>query len=168
MTKTHYKAILADLDGTVNRGDVLISGVEAIYRDLSESGVQWLFLSNNARLSASDLALKLRKLGIPVSEQQVINSASALIHTLQREHTGQRFMVVGEAGLIRAIEEAGATVSEYSANVDIVVVALDKSFTYKSSRGPTWPFRMVRSCGLQTLTPRFRFPAVFIPGQGAL
>lgn len=44
MTKTHYKAILADLDGTVNRGDVLISGVESIYRDLSERGVQWLFL----------------------------------------------------------------------------------------------------------------------------
>ena len=90
MTKTNYKAILADLDGTVNRGDVLIAGVEAIYRDFSESGVQWLFLSNNAGLSASDLALKLRKLGIPVSEQQVINSASALLHTIQREHIGTK------------------------------------------------------------------------------
>ncbi len=168
MTKTHYKAILADLDGTVNRGDVLIAGVEAIYRDLSESGVQWLFLSNNAGLSASDLALKLRKLGIPVSEQQVINSASALIHTIQREHIGQRFMVVGEAGLIRAIEEAGGTVSDDSANVDIVVVALDKSFTYEKLKRAHMAIQNGALLWATNLDPTFPVPGGFHPGAGSL
>jgi HAD superfamily hydrolase (TIGR01450 family) len=168
MTKTHYKAILADLDGTVNRGDALISGVEAIYRDLSESGVQWLFLSNNARLSASDLALKLRKLGIPVSEQQVINSASALIHTIQREHIGQSFMVVGEAGLIRAIEEAGGKVSDDSANVDIVVVALDKSFTYEKLKRAHLAIQNGALLWATNLDPTFPVPGGFHPGAGSL
>jgi len=168
MTKTHYQAILADLDGTVNRGDVLIAGVEAIYRDLSESGVQWLFLSNNARLSASDLALKLRKLGIPVSAQQVINSASALIHTLQREHIGQKFMVVGEAGLIRAIEEAGGTVSDDSANVDIVVVALDKSFTYEKLKRAHMAIQTGALLWATNLDPTFPVPGGFHPGAGSL
>jgi HAD superfamily hydrolase (TIGR01450 family) len=168
MTKTHYKAILADLDGTVNRGDVLITGVEAIYRDLSERGVRWLFLSNNARLSASDLALKLRKLGIPVSEHQVINSASALIHALRLEPTRQKFMVVGEAGLIRAIEAAGGTISDDSASADIVVVALDKGFTYEKLKRAHLAIQNGALLWATNLDATFPVPEGFHPGAGSL
>ncbi|MGO9566082.1 MAG: HAD-IIA family hydrolase [Desulfomonilaceae bacterium] len=168
MKKMRYQAILADLDGTVNRGDVLIAGVEAVYRDLSGRGVQWLFLSNNARLSASDLALKLRRLGIPVSEQQVINSASALIHTLQREREGQRFMVIGEAGLIQAIEAAGGTVSDDSANVDIVVVALDRSFNYEKLKTAHMAIQNGALLWATNLDPTFPVPGGFYPGAGSI
>lgn len=168
MTNMPYQAILADLDGTVNRGDVLIAGVEAIFRDLSKKGIQWLFLSNNAGLSASELALKLTRLGIPVAEQQVVNSALALTRTLKREHVGQRFMVVGETSLVRAIEEAGGTISEDSANVDVVVVALDKSFTYEKLKSAHIAIQNGAILWATNLDPTFPVPGGFYPGAGSL
>ena len=51
----NYKAVLADMDGTINRGDTLIAGADDVYRELSEAGVRWLFLSNNGSTLASYL-----------------------------------------------------------------------------------------------------------------
>lgn len=168
MTNLSYKAILADLDGTVNRGDVLIPGVEAIYKELSERGVQWLFLSNNARLAASDLALKLSKLGIPVSEKQVVNPASAIVHTLLRDYRGQRFMVVGETGLIHAIEEVGGIISDDSANVDIVVVALDTGFSYEKLKRAHVAIQNGAILWASNLDATFPVPGGFYPGAGSI
>jgi HAD superfamily hydrolase (TIGR01450 family) len=168
MTKMPYKAILADLDGTVNRGNVLIDGVEVIIGDLSKKGVKWLFLSNNAGASAAELAAKLTRLGIPVDEQQVVNSALALIRTLKREHVGQRFMVIGEAILVRAIDEAGGTISDDPANVDIVAVALDKSFTYEKLKKAHIAIQNGALLWATNLDPTFPIPGGFHPGAGSL
>ncbi len=168
MTKMIFKAILADLDGTVNRGDALIAGVEVTFRDLSQRGVQWLFLSNNAGMSASELALKLTRLGLPVAEHQVVNSALALIRTLKREHVGQRFMVVGEPSLVRAIEDAGGKISDDSANVDIVVVAMDKGFTYEKLKRAHMAIQNGAILWVTNLDATFPIPGGFHPGAGSL
>jgi 4-nitrophenyl phosphatase len=168
MTKMRYKAILADLDGTVNRGDVLIAGVEATFRDLSQRGVQWLFLSNNAGRSAHELALKLTSLGIPVAEHQVVNSALALIHSLKREHAGQRFMVIGEASLVRTIEEAGGAISDDSTNTDIVVVAMDRGFTYEKLKKAHIAIQNGAILWVTNLDATFPVPGGFHPGAGSV
>lgn len=126
-----FKAVLADMDGTVNRGDTLIAGADSVYRELSGAGVRWLFLSNNGSTLASDLAQKISRLGLPVSEDQVINSASALLREVGANFVHSRIMVVGQPRLIQGLEDSGATVTEDPSNTDIVVVALDRFFTYE-------------------------------------
>jgi 4-nitrophenyl phosphatase len=126
-----YKAVLADLDGTMNRGDVLIEGAADTYRQLSAKGVQWLFLSNNAMVLAKDLAKKISGLGVPAAEHQVLNSASALIHTVKTTCRNVRIMVIGESRLAEAVQQAGAIVETDPLRTDIVVTALDRGFTYE-------------------------------------
>ncbi|MGC8659095.1 MAG: HAD-IIA family hydrolase [Desulfomonilaceae bacterium] len=126
-----FRAVLADMDGTVNRGDTLIAGADSVYRELSGAGVRWLFLSNNGSALASDLADKISRLGLPVSEDQVINSASALFREVKANFVHSRIMVVGQPRLIQGLQDIGATVTDDPSGADIVVVALDRYFTYE-------------------------------------
>ena len=125
-----YRAVLADMDGTVFKGDELIPGAAEIYLELSRQGVRWLFLSNNATETAHGLAEKLNRLGVPVNGEQVINSASALIRAVKRDHRGVRILVVGESQLREALAEAGAVLDDDPETARMVVVALDRSFDY--------------------------------------
>lgn len=127
---TRYQAILADLDGTINRGHILIDGAKAVYEDLSSHGIRWVFISNNASSLARDLAQKIANLGLDVHEDQMVNSASALIHTLEREYRGARVMVIGQQPLMEGIAKAGAIVENDPLQTDIVVTAMDRGFTY--------------------------------------
>ena len=129
-----YRAILADLDGTVNRGNILIPGAKIQYDELSKRGIRWLFLSNNATSPSSDIAAQVNRLGLDVSEDQVVNSAAALIHGLAAEYASARVLVVGEARLIDALKHAGIRLVEEPDETDILVVAMDRGFTYDKLR----------------------------------
>ncbi len=131
MTENRFKAILADMDGTVNRGDTLLPGVDSLYRELTDKGFRWLFLSNNATAVASDLARKLCSMGLQVSDDQVVNSAAALIRALAKERPGARVFVVGESSLRAGISRAGMEIVEDPSDTEIVVSALDRGFTYE-------------------------------------
>jgi 4-nitrophenyl phosphatase len=167
MKKT-YKGILADLDGTVYRGRTLIPGVAQVYSNMSQKGVKWLFLSNNATQLPSEMASRLRGLGLHTSDDQVVNSAAALLHALSTDHRGSRVLVVGEPGLAQGVERTGAIVMEDPLQTDLVVVALDTGFTYDKlkrahialQRGaPFWATNMDRT---------FPVENGFHPGAGSI
>lgn len=131
MTTGRYRAILSDMDGTVNRGRIPIKGSQSVYEQLSARGVRWVFLSNNASALASELAGELNLLGIRVTEDQVINSASVLIHTLKKEFLHSPVMVVGGPKLTNGLARHGIKITEDPWRTDIVVTALDRTFSYE-------------------------------------
>lgn len=126
-----YRAVLADLDGTLYRGPVLIQGSDVVYRKLRNAGLRWLFLSNNATILVEDLATKITNMGLPVSKNQVINSASAVIREIKNNFAGAPIMVVGSSRLAQGLEDAGARISDNHKLAKVVVVALDREFTYE-------------------------------------
>lgn len=131
MTAVRYRAILSDMDGTVNRGRTVIEGSQAVYEELSGRDVRWLFLSNNASSLASDLAVELNAMGLAVTDDQVLNSASALMCTLRKDYPAARVMVVGGPRLMAGLADQGTLVTDDARNADIVVTALDRTFTYE-------------------------------------
>ncbi|MEW6530478.1 MAG: HAD-IIA family hydrolase [Thermodesulfobacteriota bacterium] len=130
MSRRQYRAILADLDGTMNRGRTLLPGARETYLELSSRGIPWIFLSNNATKLASDLTEGINRLGLPVSEHQILNSALALIHGVRTERPGSKVLVVGEAKLVNGLANGGVTITEDPQQADIVVAAMDRQFTY--------------------------------------
>ncbi|MFH0823872.1 MAG: HAD-IIA family hydrolase [Pseudomonadota bacterium] len=130
MPNRTYSAILADLDGTMNRGNTLILGADEVYRNLTDRSVKWIFLSNNATAMPSGLAARIRGLGLDVDDEQVLNSGAALIMRLKNGSGFRRVFVVGEAALVDAVARAGPDVAEDAEGVDLVVAAMDKGFTY--------------------------------------
>lgn len=126
-----YRAIIADLDGTVHRGRLLIPGVNEVYSELSSKGVKWLFITNGATRLNEDLAEKISGMGLKVAPDQVINSGSALMREISKRGKRLRVMVVGTDRFAEGIEKAGATITDDPALTDVVAVALDPGFTYE-------------------------------------
>ncbi len=166
--KREYKAILADLDGTVNRGGMLINGAKAAYDCLSSKGVRWLFLSNNATALAGDLAQKITELGLDVGEEQVVNSAAALIHTLKQEHRGSRVMVIGQPRLMEGVAQAGAVLESDPLKTDIIVTAMDRGFTYEKLARAHIALQHGARFWATNLDPTFPVADGFLPGAGSI
>ncbi len=164
----NYLGILADLDGTVNRGDLLIDGVHEVYSRLSARGVQWLFLSNNAQKSADDLAEKLSRLGLPVTSEQVVNSASVVINSLEKDYVGARAMVIGEPSLIQGIKGAGSVIESDPSKTDIVVIGMDTGLTYEKIKLAYLAITRGALFWATNLDPTFPVPGGFHPGAGSV
>jgi HAD superfamily hydrolase (TIGR01450 family) len=124
------KAVIADLDGTVIRGNSLIPSADTTYENLKRIGVKWIFMSNNAGSLAPDLAVRLNDLGVYASQDEVLNSASALISELERNRSGARVLVIGSGRLREGVSRAGAVLTQDPMAAQIVVSAMDKEFNY--------------------------------------
>lgn len=90
-------------------------------------------VTNNSTKSRGEFADKLTWLGHPTRAAQVINSAYATGRLLaERYGRGTAVYVVGAPALSQAIKDAGFVVTDEEAAV--VVVGLDRSFTYDKLR----------------------------------
>jgi len=168
MAKKLYTGILADLDGTVNRGRLLIEGADRVYKELSRRGIRWMFVSNGATSLASDLAQKLRAMGLPVSEDQVVNSAAPLIRVLKQEYYGARVMVVGESRLVEGVRGAGAMVTDDPQEIEIVISALDREFTYEKLKRAHQAIQRGAQFWATNLDATFPSADGFLPGAGSV
>lgn len=168
MKEKHYQGILADLDGTLYRGRTLIPGAKELYLDFVGIGIKWLFLSNNAARVAPEIARRIRELGLGVSDHQVVNSASALFHVISRYHLGVRILVVGQPGLARGIEEAGAAIVEDPFQTDIVVAALDTGITYDKLKRAHMALQNGALFWATNMDATFPVEDGFLPGAGTI
>ena len=134
MSPRRYGAILADMDGTMNKGKLLIPGAREVFEELRDAGVRWLFISNNATALPAELAAGIRDLGIAAADDQVVNSAAALIRGIRKERPDARVLVVGEPPLEQGLRAAGIEVTTGDGPTDIVVTAMDRGFNYEKLR----------------------------------
>jgi len=168
MNRKTYQGILADLDGTVNRGSILIPGAAATYKELVRKGIRWVFVSNSATRLSSDLAAKMGALGLEVTANQVVNSAAAVINALRKHFTGKRVMVVGEPRLVEGIEGAGAEITDEPSRTDIVVAAMDTGFTYDKLRRAHIALQNGALFWATNMDASFPASHGFLPGAGSI
>jgi 4-nitrophenyl phosphatase len=168
MNNLKYKAILADLDGTVNRGSLLIPGVRQSYEKLKNFGIHWLFLSNNATVQDVDLCENLKKWGLLVDPGQVINSASVLFDHLQGKALGINLMVVGQPRLVEGCLQAGASITDDPKKTEAVVVGLDRHFTYDKMRRAHKAIQAGAHFWATNLDVTFPDEENFSPGAGSV
>src|SRR5437764_14428800 len=90
------KGFLIDMDGVIYRGDELIEGADAFVKKLRALELPFRFLTNNSQRTRRDMALKLRRLGIDVTESDICTSAQATARSLSHQSPN------GTAYVIRA------------------------------------------------------------------
>jgi HAD superfamily hydrolase (TIGR01450 family) len=169
MRKKSIKAVLADLDGTINRGSLLIEGARETYETLKRKGVKWVLISNSARRLAEDLAARLNRLGLEVSNDQVINSASALLNEMARNRKGSRVFCIGEPPLVQGLRNVGAEVYLHDAEgVEIVIVAMDSDFHYGKLKIAYQALINGALFWATNLDPTYPLEGGFVPGAGTI
>ena len=122
------EVVFLDLDGTIYLGSNLIEGALSFLERLEEMGIRRFFLSNNSSKSVGQYLEKLRGLGIPASEDEILLSTHDLISWLSENGIDQTYLV-GTEGMREMLESVGvATASE---NPQYVVLGYDTEITYE-------------------------------------
>jgi len=123
-------ALLIDLDGVVYRGDVPLPGATELGPTLSNLGIDYAFVTNNATLTPDSYKEKLLGMGVAVDPERIVTSAIATVEHLKRlSPAGGNVCVVGEQGLIQALSDAGFNVTD--SDPAFVVAGLDRNLTFQ-------------------------------------
>ncbi|NLW49288.1 MAG: HAD-IIA family hydrolase [Candidatus Brocadiaceae bacterium] len=120
-----------DLDGTLYIGGELIPGADAAVDGLRRLGKKVAFVSNKPIGTRQEYAEKLNRLGVACSVDEVINSALVAARYLQKHRPGARCFPVAEPPVIKELLDHGLRISDDPEQIDVVVVAFDRTFDYR-------------------------------------
>jgi len=129
------KGFICDMDGVLYHGNRLLDGVGDFVNWLNENGKKYLFLTNSSERSPRELSQKLKRLGLDVSEEHFYTSAIATAAFLASQKPGGSAYVIGEAGLINAVYDAGFSMNDI--NPDYVVVGETTTYSYDKIKRAT-------------------------------
>jgi NagD protein len=103
---------LIDMDGVIYRGSELIPGAPEFISYLQDADIPYLFLTNNSTFTPLDVVVKLRKFNINTSVEHVYTSALATAAFVDRQRPHGTAFVIGEGGLLNALNDVGYAISK--------------------------------------------------------
>ena len=124
------KGFICDMDGVIYHGNNILPGVKEFVEWLKTEDKQFLFLTNSSERSPKELRQKLLRLGLDVGEEHFYTSALATASFIKSQNPSATAYIVGEAGLINALYEAGITMNDV--NPDYVIIGETKNYNYAS------------------------------------
>lgn len=117
------------MDGVIYRGSKIIPGAAEFIDRLRARKVPFRFLTNNSQRARRDVALKLGRMGIDASEEQVFTCAMATARFLAQQKPGGTAYVIGEHGLAAALHRNGYSVVDDEA--DYVVIGEGRTMSFE-------------------------------------
>lgn len=164
------KVYLLDMDGTIYLGNELIDGAKTFIEEIKKKGKKYIFLTNNSSKNKEDYVIKLNKLGIDATEEDVFTSGEATTMYLKKEKKGARVYLLGTKALEDEFEREGFILEkERHKKIDYVVLGFDTTLTYEK----LWGACEYISEGVEYITthPDFNCPLAnekFMPDAGAM
>jgi 4-nitrophenyl phosphatase len=108
------KGFMFDVDGTLLLSDRALGGYEVlpgaieVLSALKQHGVPFVLLTNGSAYPPPEQAAKLRKVGLPIEDAQMITPSSVTADHMFR-HGIQRALILGVRGVGHELEKAGIT-----------------------------------------------------------
>ncbi len=121
------KGFICDMDGVIYHGNKILPGVAEFIDWLHREKKEFLFLTNNSGSTPKELQQKLARMGLDVPEKHFYTSALATAAFLKEQSPGCSVYVIGEAGLLNALYDAGITMNDV--NPDYVVIGEGKAYS---------------------------------------
>ncbi|HEX6594512.1 MAG TPA: TIGR01457 family HAD-type hydrolase [Bacillota bacterium] len=161
-----YDGYLIDLDGTIYRGNDVIEDAPLFIDTLNRKNIPYLFVTNNSSKTPTAVAQQLQQMGIKATPEHVWTSSLATAQYIQNERNNARCFVIGERGLVQALEEAGLNIT--NGNCEYVIVGLDRQLTYEKLAEATIAVR--NGAKLISTNADLAIPSErgLLPGNGAL
>lgn len=124
------KGFICDMDGVIYHGNNILPGVKEFVEWLKAEDKKFLFLTNSSERSPKELRQKLLRMGLDVGEEHFYTSALATASFIRSQNPSATAYIVGEAGLINALYDAGITMNDV--NPDYVIIGETKNYNYAS------------------------------------
>ncbi|MFK5584317.1 MULTISPECIES: HAD-IIA family hydrolase [unclassified Serinicoccus] len=139
-TREDIDCWLTDMDGVLVHENHPLPGARELIDHWNDTHTPYLVLTNNSMFTARDLAARLHASGLPVPEHRIWTSALATADFLADQKPGGSVYVVGQAGIITALHEAGFTMTEHEP--DFVVLGETRQYSFEAI---TTAVRLVRN-----------------------
>ncbi len=123
------QGFLIDMDGVIYRGTEPIPGAAELITHFHEQDIPYLFLTNNSAYTQLDVVAKLRKFGIETSNQHVYTSALATAEFVSQQKPDGTAFVIGEGGLLNALNQVNYAIS--SEHADYVIVGEGRTMNFE-------------------------------------
>lgn len=123
------KYFLIDMDGTFYIGNTLNKGSIAFIKKVTQSGRDFLFLTNNSSGNAESFAKKLRGMGANVSADKILTTCETTAYYLEQKHPGAKLFVIGNHHFKEVLIENGFELVEEKP--DYLVVGFDTTLTWE-------------------------------------
>jgi len=120
---------LIDMDGVMYRGNAVIEGATEFISTLQRLKIPFIFLTNNSQRSRLDVATKLTRMGFTVEEQHIFTCAMATARYLREQAENPTAFVIGEGGLLAALNHNGVAVVDHDPH--FVVVGEGRSLSFE-------------------------------------
>ena len=124
------RGFICDMDGVIYHGNRLLPGVREFVDWLYRENKRFLFLTNSSERSPKELQQKLARMGLDIDESHFYTSALATAKFISSQAPGSSAYVIGGAGLITALYDAGITMNDV--DPDFVIVGEGNSYNYES------------------------------------
>ncbi|MFY4775542.1 TIGR01457 family HAD-type hydrolase [Metabacillus sp. RGM 3146] len=124
-----YKGFLIDLDGTMYKGTEKIEEAGDFIHALNKKGLPYLFVTNNSSRTPEQVAEKLNGFDIPAKPEQVFTTSQATANYIYEKKQGFSVYVIGEEGILKAVQDKGFTLTEEQP--DFVIVGIDREISYE-------------------------------------
>ncbi len=123
------KGFICDMDGVIYHGNNLIDGVLPFVTWLLEQEKHFVFLTNSSERTPLELSQKLKRMGLDVPVEHFYTSALATASFLKNQCPGGSAYVIGEAGLLNSLYDAGICMNDV--NPDYVVMGDTRTYNFE-------------------------------------
>ena len=124
------QGFICDMDGVIYHGNRLLPGVKEFVEWLYQENKNFLFLTNSSERSPKELQQKLARMGLHVDEHHFYTSALATAKFISSQCPEGSAYVIGGAGLIMALHDAGITMNDV--DPDYVIIGEGNSYNYEN------------------------------------
>lgn len=126
------KFFLLDMDGTIYLDNNLFDGTLDFLDTVKKNGGKYLFVTNNSSRGVDAYVEKLRRLGIPATEDDFLTSTDATILYLNSNFKGKKFYSFGTRSFTEQLTSGGVNVTtELEDDIFGLVISNDTELTFK-------------------------------------
>jgi len=165
--------VVFDLDGVIYRGDETMPGAPETLASLRNSGCLTGFLTNNSTRSRDDYVSLLGSHSIPSQPHEIMTSGEATVrYLLEHGHKGKRIYIIGGAGLVSSLKNAGfiTDTNDDGDPCNFVIVGWDRQISFNKIARAQHEILEHGASFIATNTDAV-FPAKggrFLPGAGTM
>lgn len=165
------KLFLLDIDGTVCKGEQLISGTSEFLEEIVRSGGQFVFITNNATKSIADYIASFQRMGIASGYSNFVTASYATVQYLKQNYDGKLIYVLGTRSFQRELKRNGIRITDdcEDGGISCVLVSYDNRLTYEKL-SDTCRILMNRNVDYVATNPDYVCPTEFgsVPDCGSI
>lgn len=128
----NIRAMMIDIDGTLLSGKQVLPGMAEFLTFLNDHSIKFIILTNNSTRTPDYYLNQIRSNGGDLKLQNILTCASVTADYIKANYSGRKVYVIGETGILTALEQEGFTIlKDFSEQADFVVVGGDHYITYE-------------------------------------